>query len=45
MPKAWFFIIDLESSKISIPPFDQKYLSESTPHLVDYFLGTALLFS
>jgi len=25
-----------------IPQFDQKYLSESNPHLDNYFLGTAL---
>ena len=29
------------SSKILIPQFDQKYLSESNPHWDNYFLGTA----
>ena len=35
-------ILLLGSSNALIHPFDRKYLSESDPHWVDYFLGTAL---
>jgi len=34
---------DLGSAKALIHQFDQKCLSESSPHWVDYFLGTTLL--
>ena len=39
---ADFFRPVLGSSKILIDQFDQRHLSESNPHLDNYFLGTAL---